>query len=63
MHKEVVGQESKYGYWKNNRVFADGDIFGWVKRAMRYWHMFQLLCESHNPPTNNFKCYLYLKVG
>ena len=48
-------QESKYGYWKNNRVFADGDVFGWVKRAMRYWHMFQLLCESHNLPYKQFQ--------
>ena len=48
-------QESKYGYWKNNRVFADGDVFCWVKRAMRYWHMFQLLCESHNLPYKQFQ--------
>ena len=48
-------QESKYGYWKNNRVFADGDVFGWVKRAMRYWHMFQILCERYNLPYKQFQ--------
>ena len=48
-------QESKLLTWKNNRCDEQGDIFYWVKRTMRYWHMFQLLCESHNLPYKQFQ--------
>ena len=43
-------QESKLLTWKNNRCDEQGDIFYWVKRTMRYWHMFQILCERYNLP-------------
>src|SRR6056300_1689822 len=48
-------QESKKLYWKNSRVDVKGDVFYWVKRTMRYWYSFQVLCERYNLPYKQFQ--------
>lgn len=48
-------QESKNLIWKNSRVDVKGDVFYWVKRTMRYWYSFQVLCERYNLPYKQFQ--------
>ena len=48
-------QESKQLVWKNCRVDVKGDVFYWVKRTMRYWYSFQVLCERYNLPYKQFQ--------
>tara|TARA_B110000902_G_scaffold203789_1_gene231687 strand:- start:76 stop:834 length:759 start_codon:yes stop_codon:yes gene_type:complete len=48
-------QESKSLIWKNSRVDSRGDIFYWVKRTIRYWYSFQVLCERYNLPYKQFQ--------
>ena len=48
-------QESKRLVWKNSRVDTKGDVFYWVKRTMRYWYSFQVLCERYNLPYKQFQ--------
>ena len=48
-------QESKKLVWQNSRVDIKGDVFYWVKRTMRYWYSFQVLCERYNLPYKQFQ--------
>ena len=48
-------QESKKLVWNNSRVDVKGDVFYWVKRTMRYWYSFQVLCERYNLQYKQFQ--------
>lgn len=47
--------EGKHCRWRSNRVEENGDIFYWVKKTMKYWHMFQIVCEKYNLPYKQFQ--------
>ena len=43
-------QELKSFKWKESRYFDKGDIFGWLKKSMRYMISLQEVCNSFNIP-------------
>lgn len=38
------------GYWHNQRVDPDGDVFSWMRKTLDYYLSFQILCERYNLP-------------
>ena len=38
------------GYWYNQRVDPNGDVFSWMRRTLDYYLSFQILCERYNLP-------------
>mgnify|MGYP001265764672 FL=1 len=38
------------GYWRNQRIDPDGDIFSWTRRTLDNYLSFQILCERYNLP-------------
>lgn len=38
------------GYWFNQRVDPDGDVFSWMRKTLDYYLSFQILCERYNLP-------------
>ena len=38
------------GYWRNQRVDPDGDVFSWMRRTLDNYLSFQILCERYNLP-------------
>ena len=38
------------GYWYNQRVDPDGDVFSWMRRTLDYYLSFQILCERYKLP-------------
>ena len=38
------------GYWQNQRVDPDGDVFSWMRRTLDNYLSFQILCERYNIP-------------
>ena len=38
------------GYWFNQRVDPDGDVFSWMRRTLDNYLSFQILCERYNLP-------------
>jgi len=43
-------QEGQTGRWTNTRLDPHGDVFSWVKRSLKYYLSFQILCERYNLP-------------
>ena len=40
----------KKGYWWNQRIDPDGDVFSWMRRSLDTYLSFQILCERYNLP-------------
>jgi len=40
----------KKGYWWNQRIDPDGDVFSWMRRSLDTYLNFQMLCEKYNLP-------------
>ena len=38
------------GYWWNQRIDPDGDVFSWMRRSLDTYLSFQILCERYNLP-------------
>ena len=38
------------GYWRNQRIDPDGDVFSWMRRTLDTYLNFQILCERYNLP-------------
>ena len=38
------------GYWFNQRIDPDGDVFSWTRRSLDTYLNFQILCERYNLP-------------
>ena len=46
-------QREDYQEWNTNlvkRVATNGDVFGWLKKSLRYFISLQLICERYNIP-------------
>lgn len=43
-------QQGWTGRWTNARLDPHGDVFSWVKRSLKYYLSFQILCERYNLP-------------
>ena len=48
-------QELKSFKWRMRRFDLDGDVFGWLKRTLRYMISLQLICENLNVPLKQFQ--------
>jgi len=40
----------EWNRWKHIRVSANGDVFGWLKKSLRYMISLQIVCERYNIP-------------
>ena len=38
------------GYWWNQRIDPNGDVFSWMRRTLDNYLSFQILCERYNLP-------------
>ena len=43
------------GFWKSMRFDTHGEIFGWVKKSLRYMISLQIVCERYNIPYKQFQ--------
>ena len=40
----------EYNKWEPLRVYTNGDVFGWLKKSLRYFISLQAVCERYNIP-------------
>ena len=45
----------EWNRWKQTRVDPDGDVFGWIRKTLRYMISLQLVCENYNIPYKQFQ--------
>ena len=45
----------EWNNWKQTRVDPDGDVFGWIRKTLRYMISLQLVCENYNIPYKQFQ--------
>jgi len=45
----------EWNKWKQKRVDPDGDVFGWLRKTLRYMISLQLVCERYNIPYKQFQ--------
>jgi hypothetical protein len=45
----------KWNIWKEKRFDPDGDVFGWLRKTLRYMISLQLVCENYNIPYKQFQ--------
>ena len=38
------------GYWRNQRIDPNGDVFSWMRKTLDTYLNFQILCERYNLP-------------
>ena len=41
--------------WRNNRMLADGDLLYWVRRSLRIYSSFEILCQRYDLPYMQFQ--------
>ena len=42
--------DQAWGRWSCRPVFQNGDVFGWLKKSLRYFISLQVICEKYNIP-------------
>ena len=42
--------DQEWGKWRSREVYQDGDVFGWLKKSLRYFMSLQIVCEKYNIP-------------
>ena len=43
------------GYWRSERFDPHGEVFGWVRKSLRYMISLQIVCERYNIPLKQFQ--------
>ena len=45
----------EWNIWKEKRFDPNGDVFGWLRKTLRYMISLQLVCEKYNIPYKQFQ--------
>jgi len=45
----------QWNIWTERRYDPDGDVFGWLRKTLRYMISLQLVCENYNIPYKQFQ--------
>ena len=45
----------EWNIWKEKRFDPNGDVFGWLRKTLRYMISLQLVCENYNIPYKQFQ--------
>mgnify|MGYP001158631982 CR=1 FL=1 len=47
--------QTEFGAWHTRIPHSKGNVFGWVRKSLRYYINLQLLCERYNIPYKQFQ--------